>query len=105
MKSGHPTNKILAYTDVSAQVPTNGDYATVTGGFPNPTTVSKGKRYALVVRGSSPDFELGGRFGNPCAEDAGIFFFSTSVRGSFTQSSAGAPTLVFATFVRLLHRR
>jgi hypothetical protein len=105
MKAGHPTNKILATTNVSAQVPTNSSYATITGGFANPTKVAKGKRYALVVRGSSSNFGLGGRFGNLCPEEAGIFFFSTSETGPFTQSSAGAPTLVFATFVKPLRRR
>jgi hypothetical protein len=101
MKSGVPTNNTLASTNVSAQVPTNDDaYATVTGVFANPATVAKGKRYALVVRGSSSVYAVGGRFGDPCPEEAGIFFYSTSKTGSFTQSAAGAPTLVFATFVK-----
>jgi hypothetical protein len=100
MKSGVPTNNTLASTNVSAQVPTNDDaYATVTGVFANPTTVAKGKRYALVVRGSSSEYAVGGRFGDPCPEEAGIFFYSTLKTGPFTQSAAGAPTLVFATFV------
>ena len=100
MNSGVPTNKILASTDISSQVPTNSTYATVTGSFANPTKVARGKRYALVVRGSTSNFGLGGRFGDPCPRQAGIFFFSDSESGTFTQSSAGAPTLVFATFVK-----
>jgi hypothetical protein len=102
MKAGVPTNNILASTNVSDQVPTTGDFAPVTGRFANPTQVARGKRYALVVNGPSSDFAVGGRFGDPCPEEAGIFFYSLTENGSFTQSTAGAPTLVFATFVRTL---
>ena len=102
MKSGVPTNNVLASTNVSDHVPTTAAFATVTGRFANPTQVDRGKRYALVVNGPASDFALGGRFGDPCPEEAGIFFYSLSETGSFTQSSAGAPTLVFATFVRTL---